>query len=169
MSPVSPGPLCACGPGLQRPRRMGASCSAVEKGDIFGPQEAYLWPYVSKDAQYGACIDTHVKGRLGPVEGLFDLNPVLPEQCRDRAVGTLRKDKRAITTAIQITDEAQNRNMTAPDSIPGEGETDRRWFTVYHGPTSYPLCISRPHCCARPQERRVGQECVRTCRTSGSP
>src|SRR3546814_682845 len=112
--------------------------------------------YVSKDAQYGACIDTHVKGRLGPVEGLFDLNPVLPEQCRDRAVGTLRKDKRAITTAIQITDEAQNRNTTAPDSISGEGETDRRWFTVYHGPTSSPLCISRPHCCA--PFRRVPQQ-----------
>src|SRR3546814_3163557 len=101
--------LRACEPCRQRPGRMGASVIAVDNGDIFGPQEAYLWPYVSKDAQYGACIDTHVKGRLGPVEGLFDLNPVLPEQCRDRAVGTLRKDKRAITTAIQITDEAQNR------------------------------------------------------------
>src|SRR3546814_11971576 len=101
---------------------MGASGIAVDNGDIFGPQEAYLWPYVSKYAQYGACIDTHVKGRLGPVEGLFDLNPVLPEQCRDRAVGTLRKDKRAITTAIQITDEGKTRNMTAPHSNTGEGE-----------------------------------------------
>src|SRR3546814_14151684 len=88
---------------------MGVSVIAVDNGDIFGPQEAYLWPYVSKDAQYGACIDTHVKGRLGPAEGLFDLNPVLPEQCRDRAVGTLRKDKRAIQTAIQITDKDRKR------------------------------------------------------------
>src|SRR3546814_14118494 len=80
---------------------------------------------------------------------------MLPEQCRDRAVGTLRQDKRAIATAIQITDEAQNRNMTAPDSISGEGETDRRWFTVYHGPT-------------RSEERRVGKECVRQCRSRGA-
>src|SRR3546814_15926707 len=108
---------------------------------------------------------------------------MLPEQCRDRAVGTLRQDKRAITTAIQITDEAQNRNMTAPDSISGEGETDRRWFTVYHGPTSSPLCIRRPHCCApfrrvpqqpftllsfRSEERCVGQECGMSCRSGWS-
>src|SRR3546814_3966244 len=72
---MMPEQLRACEPCRQRPGRMGASVIAVDNGDIFGPQEAYLWPYVSKDAQYGACIDTHVKGRLGPVEGLFDLNP----------------------------------------------------------------------------------------------
>src|SRR3546814_5675375 len=76
--------------------------------------------------------------RCALVTGVQTCALPISEQCRDRAVGTLRQDKRAIATAIQITDEAQNRNMTAPDSISGEGETDRRWFTVYHGPTSSP-------------------------------
>src|SRR3546814_2775338 len=66
IAPMMPEQLRACEPCRQRPGRMGASVIAVDNGDIFGPQEAYLWPYVSKDAQYGACIDTHVKGRLGP-------------------------------------------------------------------------------------------------------
>src|SRR3546814_16971649 len=89
---MMPEQLRACEPCRQRPGRMGASVIAVDNGDIFGPQEASLWPYVSKDAQYGACIDTHVKGRIGPGEGLFDLNHVLPAQGRDRADGTPRQE-----------------------------------------------------------------------------
>src|SRR3546814_19685842 len=108
---MMPEQLRACEPCRQRPGRMGASVIAVDNGDIFGPQDAYLWPYVSKDAPYGACIDTHVKGGHGPVEGLFDLNPVLPEQCRDPAVGPPRKAKRQKTKANPLPDEAQDRQI----------------------------------------------------------
>src|SRR3546814_11894614 len=59
IAPMMPEQLRACEPCRQRPGRMGATVIAVDNGDIFGPQEAYLWHYVSKDAQYGACIDTY--------------------------------------------------------------------------------------------------------------
>src|SRR3546814_11111891 len=51
------------------------------------------------------------------------------------------------------------------------GECGARTWQAYRGlaRATLPACISTPNCCMRSEERRVGKECVSTCRSRWSP